>query len=1303
MDALVSHTAIYHICLDFGAILLLDRQVFTAPSLLFTLVSLSTIRPAVVAKEPHSTCEQIYILRGVQDARAVAGRLFSYPISPFAFQGKITHYKVTLASGSALPKWLEYNPNTNTLQGLPMVEESGEYRLTVIAYGEACGWKTPTAGANFALHVHNSVFVHEKEVGPNQNYDMVFSICSGALCETGVSVIFAEIIIHANTSLEIQKRLSLICTMAEYLHLDPFSLILTPFKSVFNKHFWNVTILAEDIRYLNTTKNHYVGLCWLVGTGEFAMLYELVQVLQHNVESNHLSQLLGYEIAGWRILKKEGNEKKHSRERQRRQLMATPGLVLKPTKMETLTILSATLLHTQSVIRPSESSSPLYEATKTPIATYKDAFFQSVISQKDLGPMDMQILLNVQRKTTASTIFQYLSSELSPSLMSASTEFEGKVSSRTPPISEQLHSQVPQQDVYSIPKKSKPKHCSTLYHLGFSMLISKTHMNTSALLGVTPSRRASLAPLSGEITRSLDYSDPYAQLTASGLVSEDTIHIAKLPLPSMSTLMNLRATSRLPFSSVVISLLSTDGSSQNQDLLSNYKHASETFMSSPCTTMQMEVPSWNTGFNLIGITSTLDSPAISSASAQMLGLLTDTRPSCQLYYSDNPSALAMYSIQQFSISLFAHLLEFGFLSRTNNIPSLFSSLSLSTPEELQISFGLSNILPMEELLSETKKVNPEVIKTHTHTSESFMTVLETDRLLFTKNKVSALTTTHMNTLLWKKQSHLIFVASSSTSISSSRFLLEDGLSYGMSQTSEWYSYDALLLTHPTEFAGTPMLLFTTDEFSSYDSSVIRTHMAYPDALQLDTSNLSLDSSFVTKINFQITMESTLELMDESIITSNKNIAKQSGFSVATLYHGLQDKHILTFTSYESPHGTGAIRTPLYPVSQIMPIGQTNNSPRVVNAIKWITATIGHKFSFSVPPDTFYDEEDGNTTQLILGINPIDGSPKGSESWLQFNSCYQTMDGYPLDNDFQYSPQEFLLFATDSGGLRTSNILTIEILRPTSIPCHIYTIRTKNSYHSFLRDRKRVNLFFEKLSKYLNAGCPGNLTLLHLKPGSTVITWYHNSFCTRTNWCAKEEIQVVLRKLGVPGGNINPHFVEAMLPAYKIDRIEEVAYGGNCSPIIKALNESLTSNRTFITLMDRHSWMRNIFSALLIGICTTIIVVLIVAFYYCKHRKIFFRAQCTSHGKNFFSYLEMDMLKSRKSPIVKQDVPPSAHLWLPVPTPSYEHLCRPNRNPVASDLPPPPIYRLPPCYGMEEPSQTHQDVSHRRYYPKARLH
>ncbi|XP_042324023.1 dystroglycan-like isoform X2 [Sceloporus undulatus] len=1236
-------------------------------------------------------CEEIQILQGVQDATAVIGRIFSYPISPFAFQGKITHYEVTLANGSTLPKWLEYNPKTKTLQGLPLLEESGEYPLAIFAYGDTCIQKTPTASTKFALHVQDSILAHDKTADPNQKHN---SVCSGALCVRDISVTFAEIIIHAPGSLEAQERLYLICTMAEYLRLDPSTLTLTPFSN----HFRNLTVLAEDIRYVNTTRQYYVGLYWPVGFGVFAMLYELVQVLQHNVESNSLSQLLGYEISGWRVLKKEGHEKKHSEKQHRRHLMATPRPALRPTTVEAFTPLSATL--PQSV-RPVKSLSLLYEEA---IPTKTDTFLHSVINQKDLQTTNVQVL----PKTPASPIFQDVPSELLPSLMSTSIEF--KVVYKTPPISELLQTQVPQ-DMYSTLMKSEPNCNSTQCDLIFSVPFTKTQLSSSlhSILDasistqVTPSGKGlSLEHISRETT-DLDYRDLYRQQTTSHFLSEDTVFKVKFPLPSVPSLVDLRASSGFPCPSTVMSLFLSDGSYDNQGLLTNYKYARVSFLSSPLITMQTEVPSWNTGFSLFGITSVFETTVVSTASALKL----DPSPTAQVYYSGKIQTLAMYSSQEFNTSQFANFLEFGLLSRTSSLLAMFTSLTLAPPMELTVSFGLSNIFPTEALLSNGRQGRTEVTGIYEHAPESFMMASQTKTQLIAKYKMSAITSVHMDTPLQKQQPHFFYVTGSNSTHLSSKFLGKEEAFWGMKQISEWHSYKTSVLAWPTEFASTPILDLSVNEYGFYNGSVVRTLVVHPETLQLDMSTLCLESSFGTKGNVQMTRESLTKPVEESTVLSNKEIHAQTGFYISTLYQGAQDTVTSMLTSERSPQGIGATWTPLFSVSQIMPIGQTNNSPRIVNAIKWITATIGYKFSFSVPHNTFYDQEDGNTTQLTLGLKPADGSPTGRESWLQFNSSCQTMYGYPLENDFQYSPQEFLLFATDSGGLRTSDTLIIEMLRPPTNPCHSYTLRTKNSYHSFLRNREKVNLFFEKLSNYLIVGNPGNMVLLHLKPGSTAITWYSKSFCTMTTGCARDEIQDVLTKLGAPSRNVNSNFVEAMLPDYKIYQIEDVKYRGICLSPAKLLNESLMSNRTLTMFKDDCSWIGNVFSVLLIGISTTVIVILIVTLHFCKYQKrtVVGSQSSSVNERPFFTYidLEMDMLRSRKSPVLEQEVTPSAKLWLSVPAPSQQHVCRANTTLAASGLPPPPKYRLPPSYVTEGPSQNHHDHSHRKYYPKARLY
>lgn len=365
-------------------------------------------------------------------------------------------------------------------------------------------------------------------------------------------------------------------------------------------------------------------------------------------------------------------------------------------------------------------------------------------------------------------------------------------------------------------------------------------------------------------------------------------------------------------------------------------------------------------------------------------------------------------------------------------------------------------------------------------------------------------------------------------------------------------------------------------------------------------------------------------------------------------------------------------------------GRANSSPKVVHSIKFLTATIGCLFFFPIPANTFYDEEDGNSTQLSLQIIPADGSPLGSESWLQFNTSQQTMHGYPLDIDFQYSPQEFVLSATDSGGLTAWESFTVELLKPTNVPCHLYTVRTKNSYYSFLRERKKINLFLEKLSLYLNTSSPKDIMVTTLKPGSTVISWYNRLLCTSANtsssWCAQDEIQEALEKLRVPDGYVSPHFVQAMLPEYKIDVIFNVSYSEICFPTTKPFDGSF--NSAVPTLQDKNNTtIRNTPFALLSSLCATAGVLIILVYWLCKYHRKIPGPQSMTFQRNTHANMELDVLKPRKAPVHECRASPSPQSWIPqsVPLTSQQQYSRSVRLPHILPSFQPPKYQLPPCY------------------------
>ncbi len=71
---------------------------------------------------------------------------------------------------------------------------------------------------------------------------------------------------------------------------------------------------------------------------------------------------------------------------------------------------------------------------------------------------------------------------------------------------------------------------------------------------------------------------------------------------------------------------------------------------------------------------------------------------------------------------------------------------------------------------------------------------------------------------------------------------------------------------------------------------------------------------------------------------------------------------------------------------------TNIPPYAKNKIKSPTGFVGHLFNFTVPDDTFFDE-DGNTT-FTYSATLINGSPL--PSWLRFDTLEKTFSGTPAE-------------------------------------------------------------------------------------------------------------------------------------------------------------------------------------------------------------------------------------------------------------------------------------------------------------------
>lgn len=357
----------------------------------------------------------------------------------------------------------------------------------------------------------------------------------------------------------------------------------------------------------------------------------------------------------------------------------------------------------------------------------------------------------------------------------------------------------------------------------------------------------------------------------------------------------------------------------------------------------------------------------------------------------------------------------------------------------------------------------------------------------------------------------------------------------------------------------------------------------------------------------------------------------------------------------------------------------NLPPKVLQSIPVLMATVGFPFHYSIPPKTFLDPEDGDANALSLEIRLIDGPPISVGTWLALDGL--ELHGVPLELDLQFAPQHLLLAARDGQGLSTWLPLTLDLRRSPVDPCHVFTLTAQRSLHSVLRRRHRVELLLRKLSRFFNSSSSRHLSVVSLRPGSTVVSWYNYSLCgmgySRVTQCNVDQIQGMWLAMRSADGSVNPAFREAMLPEFPVTKVGPVSFKRDCFPTTSTpifdgstpavhttptpgLNTSqsppsntcVTASPAITTTtsqqMNHYQWMAGMFTALLV-VCLLILIVLIVAavLHFCKcHERS--RTVAIWPAGRVLSVQSRDLtaIRPRRPPLFHPEVPPPPlRLWI----------------------------------------------------------
>ena len=379
-------------------------------------------------------------------------------------------------------------------------------------------------------------------------------------------------------------------------------------------------------------------------------------------------------------------------------------------------------------------------------------------------------------------------------------------------------------------------------------------------------------------------------------------------------------------------------------------------------------------------------------------------------------------------------------------------------------------------------------------------------------------------------------------------------------------------------------------------------------------------------------------------------------------------------------------------------------PKLVNHIDKILVRLGTYFELTVPADTFYDVQDGDTTRLSLRLVTIYNDSLPLSSWVRLDAERQVLYGLPLATDVSELPSEYALVASNSYGLTVSDaiqiIVDVTVLGDIS---HCFVVNLRLNYTDFMRTpMENLKVVVKKLAAYFgDVSSTDNdnnnyVSVTNLTEGSVQISWTNNTLSKII--CQNEMIKELFARMS-HNGSVSDLFRRFMLPKIPVVSVRLEMLG------ICAYNGSSANRKTTVGVVisaDSVIWLVTVIPAVVV--VALIIIIILAVIIRNKRRSQRGRYLPDSEkpifGKNRKPILmpeEMEMLDLGLRPKKPVTMPADdgRHLYT---NPAYEHdpqLPPPYHQPeslpreAGSSPPvydiagacnePPPMYRLPPPY------------------------
>ena len=265
---------------------------------------------------------------------------------------------------------------------------------------------------------------------------------------------------------------------------------------------------------------------------------------------------------------------------------------------------------------------------------------------------------------------------------------------------------------------------------------------------------------------------------------------------------------------------------------------------------------------------------------------------------------------------------------------------------------------------------------------------------------------------------------------------------------------------------------------------------------------------------------------------------------------------------------------------------SNTAPIVLQHLPTFTVRSHGLFSIPIPAKTFYDAEDGYTSNLTITLLTSLGKPLSPDSWLQLSPTLLQLNGFLTEAIISRKPQgnySFVLQAQDSYGLKANTTLIIYIPNAPLAVSFKFNMIFQSNFSSVLPHVDILREVLTKIAAYFQNNDTSFINVISFERGSSavpstdVLVWSNTTLTSKT--CDFPRIEEISEKVRESDNKPVAAFQEAVRPKFEILLVFGQQHGScaqsqNSPP--QVLEPLLEINISVLPSVLRYRIPRNVF-------------------------------------------------------------------------------------------------------------------------------